>query len=58
MPRILTMRNGIIVPVKNPHMCQDCPECVVIFDDSGIHGHLPDKNSETCNKCARLVEAD
>ena len=35
----------------DPHRCRGCPECAVIFDEKGIHGHVPDRNSETCRAC-------
>ena len=35
------------------HRCKDCPECAVIFDSEGIHGHVPDGNSKTCQSCER-----
>lgn len=35
------------------HRCRDCPECAVIFDSKGIYGHVPDRNSETCQSCGR-----
>ena len=37
----------------DPHRCRDCPECAVIFDSEGIHGHVPDRNSGTCRACER-----
>ena len=37
-------------------MCRDCPECAVIFDSEGIHGHVPDRNSKTCQSCERYKE--
>ena len=37
----------------DPHRCRDCPECAVIFDSEGIHGHVPDRNSKTCQSCER-----
>lgn len=33
--------------------CECCPECVVLFDDSGYHGSVPDSHSETCKRCLR-----
>lgn len=33
--------------------CRGCPECAVIFDSEGIHGHVPDRNSRTCQSCER-----
>ena len=44
--------------MKDPHRCRDCPECVVLFDAEGIHGHVPDRNSPTCRGCERNKEAD
>ena len=40
----------------DPHRCRDCPECAVIFDSEGIHGHVPDRNSKTCQSCERNKE--
>ena len=37
----------------DPHRCRDCPECMVLFDTEGIHGHVPDGNSKTCRACER-----
>lgn len=37
--------------------CRDCPECAVIFDSEGIHGHVPDRNSKTCQSCERYKGA-
>ena len=37
----------------DPHRCRDCPECMVLFDTEGIHGHVPDRNSKTCRACER-----
>jgi len=37
----------------DPHRCKDCPECMVLFDTEGIHGHVPDGNSRTCRACER-----
>ena len=31
--------------------CKNCPECVVLFDDSGYHSSIPDSHSDTCKKC-------
>ena len=31
--------------------CKGCPESVVIFDESGVHGVVPDTHSKTCNGC-------
>lgn len=42
---------------EQAHRCRDCPECVVIFDGEGIHGHVPDRNSKTCQSCDRYKEA-
>ena len=39
------------------HRCRDCPECAVLFDSDGIHGHVPDGNSKTCRACERNREA-
>ena len=33
------------------HRCRGCPECAVVFDSEGIHGHVPDGNSRTCQSC-------
>ena len=33
------------------HHCEVCPECVVLFDDAGYHGSVPDPHSETCKHC-------
>lgn len=41
----------------DPHRCRDCPECMVLFDTEGIHGHVPDGNSKTCRACKRNKEA-
>lgn len=41
----------------DPHRCRGCPECAVIFDSEGIHGHVPDRNSETCRGCEHCKEA-
>ena len=41
----------------DPHRCRDCPECAVIFDSEGIHGHVPDRNSKTCQSCERYKGA-
>ena len=41
----------------DPHRCRDCPECAVIFDTEGIHGHVPDRNSRTCQSCEHCKEA-
>ena len=41
----------------DPHRCRDCPECMVLFDTEGIHGHVPDGNSKTCRACERNREA-
>ena len=41
----------------DPHRCKDCPECAVIFDSEGIHGHVPDRNSKTCQSCERYKGA-
>ena len=35
----------------DPDRCQGCPECAVVFDSEGIHGHVPDRNSRTCQSC-------
>ena len=35
----------------DPHRCRGCPECAVVFDSEGIHGHVPDRNSRTCQSC-------
>lgn len=43
---------------EQAHRCRDCPECAVIFDSEGIHGHVPDRNSKTCQSCERYKEAD
>ena len=40
----------------DPHRCRGCPECAVIFDSEGIHGHVPDHNSETCRGCEHCKE--
>ena len=40
------------------HRCRSCPECAVIFDSEGIHGHVPDRNSNTCRACERNREVD
>ena len=37
-------------------MCRDCPECAVIFDGERIRGHVPDRNSKTCQSCERYKE--
>lgn len=42
----------------DPHRCKDCPECMVLFDTEGIHGHVPDGNSKTCRACERNKGAD
>lgn len=42
--------------MSDPHRCQDCPECVVIFDANGIYGHVPDRNSLACKICKRNRE--
>ena len=31
--------------------CEGCPESVVIFDESGVHGIVPDTRSRTCRAC-------
>lgn len=33
--------------------CKDCPECAVLFDESGYHGCVPDSNSQTCKSCLK-----
>lgn len=55
---------GEIVPQKatgtaqaDPHRCRDCPECAVLFNIEGIHGHIPDRNSKTCQSCERYKGA-
>ena len=40
----------------DPHRCRGCPECAVVFDSEGIHGHVPDRNSKTCRGCERNKE--
>ena len=40
----------------DPHRCRGCPECAVVFDSEGIHGHVPDRNSKTCQSCERYKE--
>ena len=35
----------------DPHRCRGCPECAVVLDSEGIHGHVPDRNSKTCQSC-------
>lgn len=40
------------------HRCRDCPECAVIFDSEGIHGHVPDRNSRTCQSCEHCKEVE
>ena len=42
---------------EGAHRCRGCPECVVLFDAEGIHGHVPDRNSPTCRACERNREA-
>ena len=42
---------------EQAHRCKDCPECAVVFDTEGIHGHVPDRNSETCRGCERCKGA-
>ncbi len=42
----------------DPHRCKDCPECMVLFDTEGIHGHVPDGNSKTCRACGRNKGAE
>lgn len=42
--------------MSDPHRCQGCPECAVIFDSEGIHGHVPDRNSRTCHACEYYPE--
>ena len=51
---------GEIIPQKatgtaqaDPHRCRDCPECAVLFNIEGVHGHVPDRNSRTCQSCER-----
>ena len=41
----------------DPHRCRDCPECAVLFNIEGIHGHVPDRNSKTCQSCERCKGA-
>lgn len=55
---------GEIIPQKatgtaqaDPHRCKDCPECAVLFNIEGIHGHVPDRNSKTCQSCERCKGA-
>lgn len=36
------------VPVNR---CEQCPECVVLFDDEGYHGCKPDTHSAVCRDC-------
>ncbi len=36
--------------------CEGCPECVVLFDESGYHGKVPDSHSETCKICPHRNE--
>lgn len=43
---------------EDPHRCRGCPECAVIFDSEGIHGHVPDRNSRTCQSCEHCRGAD
>lgn len=33
------------------HDCGGCPECVVLFDETGYHGSVPDSHSATCKGC-------
>lgn len=42
---------------EQAHRCRGCPECAVVFDSEGIHGHVPDRNSKTCQSCERYKEA-
>ena len=42
---------------EQAHRCRDCPECAVVFDSEGIHGHVPDRNSRTCQSCERFKGA-
>ena len=37
--------------------CAGCPECVVLFDETGYHGSVPDSHSATCKICPHR-EAD
>ena len=43
-------------PEEQAHRCRGCPECAVIFDSEGIYGHVPDRNSKTCQSCERYKE--
>ena len=36
--------------------CEQCPECVVLFDETGYHGCVPDSHSETCKACQEEKE--
>lgn len=38
------------------HNCGGCPECVVLFDESGYYGSVPDSHSETCKGCPHREE--
>ena len=43
---------------EQAHRCRGCPECAVVFDSEGIHGHVPDRNSRTCQSCEHCKGAD
>ena len=38
------------------HHCGGCPECVVLFDETGYHGSVPDSHSVTCKGCQHRGE--
>lgn len=33
------------------HDCGGCPECMVLFDECGYHGSVPDPHSAICKGC-------
>ena len=38
--------------------CEGCPECVVLFDENGYHGKVPDPYSKTCKDCPHREEEE
>lgn len=38
--------------------CEGCPECVVLFDDAGYHGSVPDSHSGICKGCGHCKGAE
>lgn len=38
--------------------CEGCPESVVIFDEGGVYGVVPDTHSTTCKGCGHCKGAE